>query len=457
MPIKSSTSIKLSSLLISFSLAACGGKTLTVENAGDGNVSSKDGFIDCGETCQHKYNTGSVVNLTATAEEFSVFMNWEGACLGVEPECELTMDQSVQVSSVFNADDEPGIGSLPAVLAGSAFDINYVSIDGSSFVGIYEEQSERNDYINYRTLYSQVGTTRYTAPTTPGTYEWRIYSTREDNPIFSGKQLIVLPYDAFISFEQEAVAGSTIDIAYSGSTSPIDRLGVFEVNSDNRAPIHNTLLFDENGTTKLLMPTISGNYEIRMFNADRETIIADTITILPYDADFSIPSEVVAGSFLEITYSGSTAVSDLIGAFELGSDNTLPISRDYLSLDSGTAELLLPTVAGNYEIRMVNINRETIVAKPITMLPYDAQILAPSEAPASSTIAVTFSGSTNRYDRIGIFDIGSDNSRSLSTTFLPEDSGTASVRLPSAPNQYHIRMINNNRETIEQSLITVTP
>ena len=80
--------------------------TLTVSVAGDGTVTSTDGFINCPGTCQHTYNPNTPVTLNATPASGWAFSGWTGACSGVGT-CSIVMTTNLAVTGVFV---EPGHG-----------------------------------------------------------------------------------------------------------------------------------------------------------------------------------------------------------------------------------------------------------------------------------------------------------------------------------------------------------
>jgi len=80
--------------------------TLTVSVAGDGSVTSADGFINCPGTCSHIYQPNTPVTLNASPAQNWIFSGWTGACSGVGS-CNLTMTQNLAVTAVFL---EPGHG-----------------------------------------------------------------------------------------------------------------------------------------------------------------------------------------------------------------------------------------------------------------------------------------------------------------------------------------------------------
>jgi uncharacterized repeat protein (TIGR02543 family) len=90
----------------------CGPKTedLTVLGAGDGTgtVVSDPGIVNCrilldgwSGACASSFLTGTLVTLTATAGEVSVFVGWSGACSGTNPKCMVLVDQDKTVTATF--------------------------------------------------------------------------------------------------------------------------------------------------------------------------------------------------------------------------------------------------------------------------------------------------------------------------------------------------------------------
>jgi hypothetical protein len=62
---------------------------VNLKGNGKGSVSSDPGGINCGMTCQSEFSSTDSFFITAIPEEGSTFMNWEGACTGKTPLCEI--------------------------------------------------------------------------------------------------------------------------------------------------------------------------------------------------------------------------------------------------------------------------------------------------------------------------------------------------------------------------------
>jgi hypothetical protein len=74
--------------------------TIVKDGSGTGTVSSDIAGINCGTECTTAYPAGTLVNLTATPLENSIFTGWTGACTGMDT-CMVTMDAAKTVTATF--------------------------------------------------------------------------------------------------------------------------------------------------------------------------------------------------------------------------------------------------------------------------------------------------------------------------------------------------------------------
>jgi hypothetical protein len=91
--------------------------TLTVNNPGNGTVTSSDGMIECGPTCSAVYVSGIAVNLTASPATGFGFSGWGGACSGAGG-CAVTMNGNESISATFTQNTAPSF-QLSVGIAGS--------------------------------------------------------------------------------------------------------------------------------------------------------------------------------------------------------------------------------------------------------------------------------------------------------------------------------------------------
>ncbi len=90
--------------------------TVIVQGSGTGTVTSSPAGINCPQTCNASFNTGTQVTLTATPATGSSFAGWGGACSGSSPTCVVTLSTSLSATANFNL----GAPLLTVTLAGNS-------------------------------------------------------------------------------------------------------------------------------------------------------------------------------------------------------------------------------------------------------------------------------------------------------------------------------------------------
>jgi hypothetical protein len=78
--------------------------------SGTGTVTSNVGGINCGATCSATYSAGTLVTLTATPTNPSVFNGWSGDCAGTSTTCVVTMSQARDVTARLRPAHTPAHG-----------------------------------------------------------------------------------------------------------------------------------------------------------------------------------------------------------------------------------------------------------------------------------------------------------------------------------------------------------
>ncbi|MBI5641201.1 MAG: matrixin family metalloprotease [Nitrospirae bacterium] len=75
--------------------------TLTISKSGSGSVTSSPSGINCGFTCSHAYDQGTVVTLTATPSSGYTFSSWSGGGCSGTGQCVVTMNSNTTVTATF--------------------------------------------------------------------------------------------------------------------------------------------------------------------------------------------------------------------------------------------------------------------------------------------------------------------------------------------------------------------
>ncbi len=254
----------------------------------------------------------------------------------------------------------------------------------------------------------------------------------------------------------DTVAGSTIQFSYTGSTDFWDNVGLFvPSDNNNESPVSNVRIGVGTGVSSFRVPTdIPAEgiaYQLRMYNSDNETIVIDdNIFISDYDASFSLSTVATSPEgVIEIEYSGSTDFWDSVATFRVGAPNSEPLTNVRIGSNSeGVADLIVPWEEGEFEVRMINNNGETIVAGPNITLNYGAaSVLANSIVLPGASFDASFSGATDFWDKVALY--AQESSDYIASTRTGAGQGSVSVKAPSVTGVYDLRLVNNHQYTIQ--------
>lgn len=97
--------------------------------SGSGTVASSPAGVECGSTCSARFDTGSIVTLTASPASGSKFTGWGGACSGTVATCTVTMSRLREVTAEFGP-DSPSPPAPPS----NSFTQGTSTVDGNRIV-----------------------------------------------------------------------------------------------------------------------------------------------------------------------------------------------------------------------------------------------------------------------------------------------------------------------------------
>jgi hypothetical protein len=176
--------------------------TLTVvkTGTGTGQVKSEDGGIDCGTDCSEVYPAGTVVKLTATADEHAGFDHWEGDATGEDTTISIIMDSDKQVVAVFGPTPLPDLtGELHNVVVKKLFAQVRVLNGYLKLQNIGQATANSGYKVNFylssdgSTPQPQIGTRTINFSLTRGTYRELMFVCYVPNTIsLSGKYLMAV-------------------------------------------------------------------------------------------------------------------------------------------------------------------------------------------------------------------------------------------------------------------------
>jgi hypothetical protein len=218
-------------------------------------------------------------------------------------------------------------------------------------------------------------------------------------------------------------------------------------------------------TLPIVMPSVAGTYEVRWWaNNDLQLIAkSDPITVTSASTVTVTPSRVGGGGTVTTTFAdGPGNQGDWWGVYLVGAPDTAYLSWGYLNglqtmpgtgLTGATLPIVMPSVAGTYEVRWWANNDLVLIAKsgPITVA---TVTVSPASVATGGSVTTTFTnGPANPGDWWGVYLVGAPDTAYLSWGYLnglqtmpsPGLSGaTLSIAMPGVAGTYEVRWWQNN-------------
>ena len=170
---------------------------------------------------------------------------------------------------------------------------------------------------------------------------------------------------ATLSAPASAPMGSQVAIKWTGPAGKLDTVAIVE-QVDGKPTTHDYGYVKDGNPLTLTMPGEPGAYTLQYRHQDQTVIATRPIQASQAQAALNAPDVAQAGSAVVIQWTGPNASLDNIQIAEQGSDSY--ITYTYLGSDSRQVELTMPDQPGNYELRYVFRDRETIATRPIRVV-----------------------------------------------------------------------------------------
>ena len=170
--------------------------------------------------------------------------------------------------------------------------------------------------------------------------------------------------DASLEAPDSAPIGKDVTIQWTGPASQLDVIAIVQL-VDGKPTVHDYGYVEEGKSATLTMPGEPGAYEIHYRHRDEKVIATRPIQATPAQAVLTAPDAAAAGSTVVITWTGPNAQLDTIQVAQVGSESYETYT--YLN-DTQQVELTMPEQPGDYELRYVFRDRETIATRPIRVV-----------------------------------------------------------------------------------------
>ncbi len=369
------------------------------------------------------------------------------------------VDQPREIVVVFPEPQAQATLTAPAsAVAGSTIEVGWTGPNRSrDFIGIGQEGAAGGDrWANY-TRTEDGNPVSLVIPTEPGDYVLQ-YFLNEDRTSIASLPLEVTEVTASLTAPESAVAGSTIEVGWTGPDYARDFIGIGPKDAKGNDGWQNYSRTSDGNPLSLLLPTESGDYVIQYFlNQDRSSIASVPISLTDVSASLTTPASAVAGSTIEVGWTGPDNARDFIGVGLKDATGGNRWKNYTRTSDGNPLELLMPAEPGEYVIRyFLNQDRSVLSEATITLTDVSASITAPATSTAGGSVEVAWTGPDYPRDYIGIGKVGADGNARWESYARTNDGNPLQLNLPDAPGDYVIRyFINQNRAVLAEVPITL--
>lgn len=297
-----------------------------------------------------------------------------------------------------------------------------------------------------------------TVPPEPGSYEITYFMRQNRTPLTT-VAFTATDVSARIVAPSEAMAGSTIEVGWSGPDYKEDYIGIGRVDATGGERWENWTYTSEGSPLDLVMPAEPGEYLITYFQRqDRTALVSVPITLSAVAASLRAPEKATVGSAIQVEWTGPDYQEDYIGVGKVDATGGERWENWSYTRDGSPLNLTMPVTPGEYLITYFQRqDRTPLISIPITLTPVEVTLSAPNEAVAGATIKVDWTGPDYHEDYIGIGKIDATGGAQWQNWAYTRDGSPADLTVPPVPGSYLIRyFLRQNRSAVTEIPITVT-
>lgn len=249
-------------------------------------------------------------------------------------------------------------------LAGETVTVAFTGPPAGSgdWITVVEPGAPDNKYTSYH--YASRGSPgEVRMPLEAGDYELRY--VQGGSKVLARRAITVTAAEASLDTKASAVAGETVEIAFTG---PPAGSGDYITVTEPDAPEAKYLSYayaSRGSPAKVRMPLEAGAYELRFVQGNSKVIARRAIAVTAASATLDAPANAAAEAVISVAFTGPPAGSgDYVTIAEPDAPDTKYLSYAYSSRGSPVT-LKMPASPGDYELRFVHGNKYVLARRPI--------------------------------------------------------------------------------------------
>ncbi|HXW09744.1 MAG TPA: hypothetical protein VD737_03960, partial [Steroidobacteraceae bacterium] len=252
---------------------------------------------------------------------------------------------------------------------------------------------------------------------------------------------------ASVKAASSAEVGSKLQVHWTGPAAQGDFVSIDAAGAPDH--VYGPYAYPSHGNPlTLLVPTTSGNYEIRYHvGASGYRVLARTpLAVTDVAATLEAASTVEAGGSVRVSWKGPNNQGDFISIDPVGAPDRTYGNYAYPA-KGNPVDVRAPDQPGDYLLRYHLANSYRVIGSvPLKVGGVAATLEFPANARAGSTLSVKWTGPGNKGDFISIDAVGAAD-RTYGNYAYPEKGNSVEIRVPDDPAEYVVRyhLASSNR------------
>jgi len=360
-------------------------------------------------------------------------------------ECEIRyirgMDNHVLARRDFKTVDSPVTLSAPEqAVAGAVVVVKWTGPNtDNDYITIVPKSFEDNQHAAYK--YTREGPNlKITVPGELGECEIR-YIRGMDNHVLARRDFKTVDSPVTLSAPTQAPAGSPVDIIWTGPNTESDYITIIAKSAEDNE--HGAYRYTREGAKlRVASPPDAGACEIRYIRGlDNRVLARRDLTTVEIPVTLTGPSEVTAGSFLSIAWTGPNNEGDYITVVPADFEDNQHGNYKY-TREGAQLRVTAPIEAGAGEIRYVRGTGGKVIARrPVTVKAPVITLKPPASATTGSHVHIEWTGPNNAGDFITI--VPADAEDGVHSGYQYTNQGTPlTITAPKAPGPCEVRYIS---------------
>jgi len=242
-------------------------------------------------------------------------------------------------------------------------------------------------------------------------------------------------------------AGSPFEVNWEGPNNSNDYISIAEKGTDDNAYANRT--FTGNGSPLTIRPPDTpGDYEVRYVAGENDKVLARApLTVEEVSATVKAPSEVGAGSPIEVMWKGPSNPNDYISIAEKGTDDNAYANRTFTG-NGSPLTVRVPDTPGAYELRYVMGQSDRVIARSsVKVTSVSASFDVSDTLMVDTPVEISWEGPANPNDFVSIAEKGTDDNTYVNRTFTGNGS-PLSIRTPERPGQHELRYVMGQSDRV---------